>query len=100
MVLRANQSCTSRTCSSLQSGHGDGLDDGGPRFGGPRGHAQNGGLGGGCLTCAEDGLFTIGRQLEDGSCWEAALCLEQGELIRGSEKLLSNCKGECEGQVL
>lgn len=46
-------------------------------FGGPWGHAQNGGLGASGLSRAEDSLFTVSRQLEDGSCWEAAFRLEQ-----------------------
>lgn len=49
--------CGCSTCSTLQGGHGDGLDDGGPRFGGCRGNAQDGGFGccGAGLHSAEEG---------------------------------------------
>lgn len=50
------------TCSTLECRYWDGLDDGGPRFGACRGHAQDGGFGcrGASLYGAEEGgLFTI-----------------------------------------
>ena len=54
--------CVSSTCSTLEGRHWDGLDDGGPRFGACRSHAQDGGFGGcrsGLHGAEEGGLFTI-----------------------------------------
>lgn len=54
---RQSRVCGCSTCSTLEGGHGDGLDDGGPRFGGCWGNTQDGGLGwrGAGLHGAEEG---------------------------------------------